>query len=463
MVFNLFVAEIVLPQSLLASLRLVKGFDEVSFIAAHQQAAVTSVRLNPYKPAPVFVEAQHVPWCGDGRYLVARPSFTLDPYFQAGTYYVQEASSMFLDYLMRTLLPQRDNLRVLDLCAAPGGKSTLIASLLGKSSLLVSNEVIRPRASILEENMVRWGYANTWVTSNDPRDFSRLPGYFDVMVVDAPCSGSGLFRKDERALDEWSESNVQLCSQRQQRILADVWPALKEDGILIYATCSYSPQEDEEILDWLASDLGAVSLQVDVPEEWGIVTTSSERSGFTGYRFSPDKVKGEGFFIAAVRKGTEADVMRPLKFKSAHDKKALEQASFLLNNEEFACLKTGDEYSIIVPEHEADIHILQKAVYIRRMGTAIGHPAVKDWLPAHDIALSVERNANIPYLALDKEQALRFLKKEEISVPMVDKGWYLMSYNGQSLGWAKSLGNRFNNYLPKQWRIRMEISDADWA
>ena len=199
-----------LPRKLLHDLRDVKGFDEAAFIAAHQQLAVTSVRLNPFKPAPVFETAQSVPWCKEGRYLDARPSFTLDPYFHGGAYYVQEASSMFLAHMFRSLVGDRKGLRVLDLCAAPGGKSTLLASLLDRTSLLVSNEVIRSRASILEENMTRWGCMNTWVTSNDPKDLSKLPGYFDVMVVDAPCSGSGLFRKDEYALDEWIEANVQL-------------------------------------------------------------------------------------------------------------------------------------------------------------------------------------------------------------------------------------------------------------
>ncbi|MBZ0099994.1 MAG: RsmB/NOP family class I SAM-dependent RNA methyltransferase, partial [Taibaiella sp.] len=230
---------------------------------------------------------------------------TTDPLYHAGAYYVQEASSMFLSQVIQQLIPERNNLRVLDLCAAPGGKSTLIASLLEKDSLLISNEVIRTRASILEENITRWGYMNTWVTSNDPKDFSKLKGYFDIIVVDAPCSGSGLFRKDERALDEWSEANVQLCAQRQQRILADVWPALKENGILMYATCSYSPQEDEEILDWLGDDFEVASLPVQLSEEWGVVETTSAKHQFKGYRFFPHKVQGEGFFIAAVRKNNQ--------------------------------------------------------------------------------------------------------------------------------------------------------------
>lgn len=258
-----------LPDILLRDLENVKGFNKEQFIEAHQMQAATSIRLHPQKGKNLFADNEQVPWCATGRYMPQRPVFTTDPLYHAGAYYVQEPSSMFLDYVLGQLLPNRSGLRVLDLCAAPGGKSTLIASLLEEDSLLVSNEVIRTRASILEENMTRWGHMNTWVTSNDPRDLGKLKSYFDVIVVDAPCSGSGLFRKDQRALDEWSEGNVQLCSQRQQRILADIWPSLKQGGILVYATCSYSQQEDEDVIDWVADTFGVDSLGVEVNESGG--------------------------------------------------------------------------------------------------------------------------------------------------------------------------------------------------
>ncbi len=364
---------------------------------------------------------------------------------------------MFLHHMLASLLPSNENLRVLDLCAAPGGKSTLLASLLHESSLLVSNEVIRTRASILEENMARWGYSNTWVTSNDPRDFGRLPGYFDVMVVDAPCSGSGLWRKDAKALDEWSEANVQLCSERQQRILADVWPALKEDGILIYATCSYSPQEDEEILDWLAETYEVESLHVTTPAEWGIVVTASGK-GMTGYRFFPHRVRGEGFFIAALRKKESTEMLRGHRFKTAHDKKVYAQAMHLLHNQDMVVIATGkDEYSAVIPAHEQDIELLKTAVYLRRTGLPLGQPVPKEWIPAHDVALSINANKQIARINVSREQALRFLKREDMDLPESPKGWYIITYEGLGLGWIKSLGNRLNNYLPKHWRIRMEI------
>jgi len=450
-----------LPEELLTDLEGIKGFNKQAFIDAHSRPAVTSIRLNPGKNMPFGDGASSVPWCSGGLYLNSRPVFTLDPFFHAGSYYVQEASSMFLDYLVKQTLPERKNLRVLDLCAAPGGKSTLLASLLDKSSLLISNEVIRPRASILEENVVRWGYTNNWVTGNDPRDFGKLTGYFDLIVVDAPCSGSGLFRKDERALDEWSTANVGLCSQRQQRILADVWNALKEDGYLIYATCSYSPQEDEMILDWLSDNFPVASINVHIPKEWGIAPVVSKR-GMTGYRFFPDRVGGEGFFIAALQKKEVTTGIKHPKYKSSHNKKAAGQSGYLLSEDKlFSIIAMKDGFIALYAEHEADFHLVNKSLYIRKAGIALGMPTNKDWLPAHDVALSIDRSADLPHVALNREQALRFLKKEEINLSLSRKGWLLVTYEGLGLGWMKSLGNRTNNYLPKNWRIRMELP-SEW-
>ncbi|RYE19413.1 MAG: RsmB/NOP family class I SAM-dependent RNA methyltransferase, partial [Sphingobacteriales bacterium] len=374
-----------LPKQLLDSLEGVVGFDEEKFIEAHYLPAPVSVRLHPVKGLNHFGELPQVPWCAEGRYLPHRPVFTLDPLYHAGAYYVQEASSMFLGYVLRQLLPERDNLRALDLCAAPGGKSSLIASLLGENSLLISNEVIRTRASILHENMTRWGYMNSWVTSNDPKDIGKLDGYFDVMVVDAPCSGSGLFRKDKDAVSEWSEANVLLCSHRQQRILADVWPALKEDGLLVYASCSYSQQEDEEILDWLSSEFEVESLQIADTSQWGIVETKS-KSGATGYRFYPDKVNGEGFFIAALRKTSEEGSVYQPKFRSQSDKKLKEAAAHLLRAGDYAYLQGREHCLAINAAHEADWQMLNKTLYLRKTGIAMGMPTAKEWVPEHELA-----------------------------------------------------------------------------
>ena len=287
-----------LPKSLIESLQDVKGFNEESFMRIHASGEqVTAVRLNPQKKFDIQCSLlnveNNVPWCPFGRYLTERPSFTLDPLSHAGAYYVQDASSMFLWHvLQQTIGENTSGLKVLDLCGAPGGKSTLLASYF-KDGLIVANEVIKTRASILTENITKWGSTNVVVTNNDPRDFNTLEGFFDVIVVDAPCSGSGLFRKDTEAINEWSEENVLLCSQRQQRILADILPSLKKDGILVYSTCSYSVEEDEDILDWIMKEFTVDSLRLPVEENWNIVETVSAKKAY-GYRFYPDKIKGEG-------------------------------------------------------------------------------------------------------------------------------------------------------------------------
>ena len=176
--------------------------DWEAFLASHQVSPPVSIRINPKKSKAIHVA--RIPWTEYGYYLDARPSFTLDPSFHAGSYYVQDASSMFLEQAVKQSLDLSQPLRVLDLCAAPGGKSTHLLSLISPGALLIANEVIGTRATILSENIQKWGHANVIVTHNDPEDFQRLPGYFDAIVVDAPCSGEGLFRKDPEAMNEWS-------------------------------------------------------------------------------------------------------------------------------------------------------------------------------------------------------------------------------------------------------------------
>ncbi len=288
-----------LPEKLLQSLEGIEGFDREAFEKVHESGEqVTSIRINPLKNFEIrnskfeISLLEKVPWTEYGYYLKERPSFTFDPLFHAGCYYVQEASSMFLEQALKQTIDLSKPLKTLDLAAAPGGKSTHIQSLVSKDSLLVSNEVIRSRGNILKDNIIKWGSNNVVVTNNDPKDFARLENYFDVIVVDAPCSGSGLFRRDEEAIGEWSENNVQLCSQRQQRILADVWPALKKEGVLVYSTCSYSEEEDEEIIEWMRKEFSIVNCHLSMNPDWRIITTKSD-AGVEGYRFWPDTLIGE--------------------------------------------------------------------------------------------------------------------------------------------------------------------------
>jgi 16S rRNA C967 or C1407 C5-methylase (RsmB/RsmF family)/NOL1/NOP2/fmu family ribosome biogenesis protein len=461
-----------LPIALLQSLEGIKGFDKEAFIAVHEKAEpLTSIRFNPAKWAigneqwamgneqwelennlhgsPFNTPHEKILWSSNGYYLPRRPSFTLDPLFHAGTYYVQEASSMFLEEAVKQTVDLSKPLKVLDLCAAPGGKSTLLQSIISPESLLVCNEVIRSRASVLRENIIKWGAANVAVTCNDPKDFQQLAGFFDVIVVDAPCSGSGLFRRDEDAINEWSENNVQLCSQRQQRILADVLPALKEGGVLIYSTCSYSKEEDEKIIQWLVEGFPIDHLPLTIHDSWNIIESNG------GYRFWPDKIKGEGFFIACFKKkeGNGFSYPRMKPFNKATRQETAILCKYINKPGQFEFIPLTDSL-FAVPENQVqDIILLQSLFRLRYAGILMGQINKNELIPEHTLALSIHINKNLPALHLTKEQALQYLRKQDITIETTVKGWSLVQYQNINLGWIKVLSNRINNYYPKEFRI----------
>ncbi len=445
-----------LPPALIRSLIEKYNIEEEEFITCHESGEqITSVRINPFKPSNLFNSDEQVPWCKNGRYLKQRPSFTADPLFHAGCYYVQEASSMFLEHVMKHTVNLEENLKVLDLCAAPGGKSTLICSLLNKNSLLLANEIIKTRVPVLCDNLNKWGPENTYVSNNDPKDFKRLEGYFDAIIVDAPCSGSGMFRKDPAAINEWSESLVDLCSQRQKRILADVYPALKQNGTLIYSTCSYSKQENEEISDWLCKEFDLSAIQIPLKSEWGILETLSDQQKCFGYRFYPHKVKGEGFFITAFRKNqaTAFPHIKRAKENSINQKNEGLIRRWLKPSKDIRIINLNDEYFAIQSRHEADLQYLQSNLYLKKSGIRIGKIMGKDLVPNHEIALSLILNDEIPRVNLTREKAISYLKRDELKLETGQRGWVLICYQGHALGWAKMLDNRMNNYFPKEIRI----------
>ncbi|RYZ99079.1 MAG: RNA methyltransferase [Sphingobacteriaceae bacterium] len=445
------------PDKFIDLLNIEPGFDRDNFIKTHQlNEPPTAIRTNPFKfSAPKSNEK--VAWCNEGYYLDTRPSFTFDPLFHAGAYYVQEASSMFIGHILEHIKPKNDAIKILDLCAAPGGKSTLINSAMNLDDLLVANEIIKTRAPILADNLTRWGTANTIVTNNDPKDFSRLSGFFDIILVDAPCSGSGMFRKDPAAMNEWSEANVNLCHQRQERILADVYTALKEDGYLIYSTCSYSHQENEDILDWLCKEFELESIRIPINKEWGIVETSSTEYKAWGYRFYPDKVKGEGLFAACLKKKDNTGELQ--SFKNSNNQKVLhaelEQVKAYVNNAaNYYFFKVNEDWLAINHQHKESLQILQRHLYIKKSGVRIGKLMGKDLIPDHDLALSLLINKDaVVQTPLDIAQAVKYLQRENLVIDTSDKGWSLMTFEGQPLGWAKLLPNRINNYYPKELRI----------
>jgi 16S rRNA C967 or C1407 C5-methylase (RsmB/RsmF family)/NOL1/NOP2/fmu family ribosome biogenesis protein len=456
-----------LPPIFLESLEGLKGFDQPGFEKVHQSGEqVTSVRLNPLKIKHISEATtiaacleEKIPWTSNGYYLSQRPSFTLDPVFHSGAYYVQEASSMFLEQALRQSTDLSQPIKVLDLCAAPGGKSTLIQSLINNKSLLVCNELIKTRVNILTENITKWGAANVIVTNNHPKDFARLPEYFDVIVVDAPCSGSGLFRKDIAAIDEWSLQHVDSCGQRQQRILTDILPSLKERGILIYSTCSYSETEDEAIADWLVGERGLASSSISIKPDWNIVETQSKEHSAFGYRFYPDKIKGEGFFIAVFTKGEKtATAWQTPKYKTKSEKLPGRDVPivmpYLKDGENFFFVKQNEEV-IAMPNHlENELAVIQFSLYIKKAGVTLGSIIRNQLIPDHSLALSTIHGSMLPSIEADRETALQYLRRQEIKINTgVLKDWVLLTYMHLPLGWIKILPNRINNYYPKDWRI----------
>ncbi|MEO6610622.1 MAG: Fmu (Sun) domain protein [Chitinophagaceae bacterium] len=450
-----------LPEPLLRSLEAVTGFDKEAFEKIHESGEqVTSIRLNPsknYKPQTINQPLSAIPWTGNGYYLPTRPSFTFDPLFHAGCYYVQEASSMFLEQALKQTLDLSKNLKLLDLCGAPGGKSTHIHSLITPGSLLVSNEVIRSRANILKENIIKWGTENVVVTNNDPRDFSRLENYFDAIIVDAPCSGSGLFRRDPDTIAEWSEQNVQLCSHRQQRILADTWTALKMNGILVYSTCSYSAEEDEEIMDWMSRELPLNNLPLTISKDWGIVETSSA-AGNIGYRFWPDKARGEGFFLACFQKKEGKDNSTTLSKKRPAQvhKNELALVNKWIKSEDRTFIKHLNTVYAWPGSLEKEMSFLLEQLRVIYSGVLTGELVRDKLIPSHALAMSTLASDTIFKTELDLEQSIRYLQRKDIGIVPASTGWQLVSYEGHPLGWINVLANRINNYYPKEMRILKE-------
>ncbi len=441
-----------LPELFETHTRALLGEEYADFAAALSADVPVSIRTNPRK----IKDKQNldaVPWCKNGYYLPERPVFTMDPLLHAGGYYVQEASSMFLEQAVKQHL-EEENPVILDLCAAPGGKSTHLASLLDGKGVLVSNEVIRSRAKILAENLTKWGAPNVVVTNNDPRDFSKLNGLFDVIVIDAPCSGEGMFRKDPQSIEEWSINNIQLCSERQKRIVAGAFPALKTGGLLIYSTCTYNREENEENVKWISGELGAEILPVQTADNREITNTGS------GYRFFPHKTRGEGFFLAVLRK-TEDE--KNFKIKLDKNQKAsktlpVNAVKGWISDENYKQIITSETVSAVPSGFSGLITVLEKEFNVLQSGILLGHIKGKDILPDTSLALSwiVERQA-FHIEKLTWEQAIAYLRKDPLNFPNAPQGWILLEYENQLLGWAKNLGNRVNNTYPQEWRIRMNV------
>ena len=433
--------------------------------------ASVSVRLNPSKADKPWDNAagqiagtptSHVDWSPCGFFLPERPVFTLDPLMHAGCYYVQDSSAMFVGNVFRHVLEQllatHDGtrpLRILDLCAAPGGKTTDIAASLRMSGcpswILVSNEIMKQRATVLADNAGIWGDPSVVVTSADPKAFASMPGWFDIIVADVPCSGEGMFRKDEEAVAQWSADNVALCQARQRRILADVWPALAPGGVMIYSTCTFNKFENDVNVEWAASELGAEVMAPAIDSQ-GVLKTNC------GFSLIP----GEGQYCAALKKtggpdyGSGKSQVRARNVKEPVLPKNIVSGIRDWFNEPVTLALKGDMI-IAVPEAlELEIKQLDYLHLLR--GTAAGQLKGKDIVPDADLALSIIFARGVfPEAELTKEQALAFLHKDTLILTGAERGFVLVTYCGHPLGFVKNLGNRCNNLHPQNRRIRMNI------
>ena len=504
--FIIFAVAMELPVAFIEQIKELLPNEYEAFLKAMDKPSPVSVRLND--KVALTPNYPQVPHCNSGYYLPERPTFTLDPWFHAGVYYVQEAGSMYLEQVVRnyfsvpelvegpenaestnrligdvlmtegnnrltpnglelpicsesiidspnhqiTKSPERSEFRALDLCAAPGGKSTHLASLLSDDSLLISNEVMPQRAHILAENATKWGYGNMQVTNNRPADFGKLEGYFDLLLTDVPCSGEGMFRKDEKAIEDWSPAYVLECAERQRSILTDVWPALKQNGLLIYSTCTFNKAENEDNITWIAQELGAEILES------------------RHFYFHTDQ--SEGLFMAALRKTATAGNTRIKPQKSisrftdySHsfiNTSPIRQNEAMLTNPDDWCIKEEKDLIYALPKaYEADFAILDKHLRWLKKGIGIATLKGKNQTPHIDLALSRHINTQaFTTYDMDLTTALHYLKGESITLSDAPIGYLLLTYKGVPIGWGKNIGNRCNNLYPDAWRIRMNIPDT---
>lgn len=453
-----------LPTAFIDYTRSLLGNEKFEKLAhALEQEQPISIRLNKkLEESDTASFTDQVKWCESGRYLDRRPTFTFDPLFHAGCYYVQEASSMFLEQVIRQHITEP--VKMLDLCAAPGGKSTHARSILPKGSLLISNELIRTRSQVLAENMTKWGDAEVVITSNAPADFAKLQGMFDVLLTDMPCSGEGMFRKDEGAVKEWSRENVEICRQRQRSILEDSWSCLRLGGLLIYSTCTFNTLENEENVQWIINELGAQPLKVKVEKEWGITGNLLKGADFPVYRFFPGNTRGEGFFLAALRKNGEN---AKLKKKNKENKKRQMPIqgirdlmvcanSWITDNERYRLSTDGKTITAFAKEHVEYLDQLSKILHIIQAGVTIGEIRGKNLIPQQSLAMSkLFKKEAIPQQEIDYDSAIAYLRKESIMLdPQTPHGCILLTYHHIPLGFVKNMGNRTNNFYPQEWRIR---------
>lgn len=453
-----------LPESFVERMRAELGAEQAEQLChALMTEPSTSVRLNPRKAFSPEWASERIAWSEHGYTLAERPSFTLDAAFHAGAYYVQEASSQFAGYIMASALGGKERCegkRVLDMCAAPGGKSTHYASLVGEQGLVVANEINRQRAAVLADNARKWGMGNMVVTCNDSSRVAQVRGWFDVVAVDAPCSGEGMFRKSDEAVEQWSEANVAMCADRQWEILENAFQALRPGGVLIYSTCTFNRTEDEDVVRRLseayADELQAAP-EIMTYEQWGV--TVGREGVFQTFRFFPHKVAGEGMFMAVAMKRDDAPSSAAPKSRSRSVVKVERRVEeelrrWVLQPDEMRFFQAGEMLYGCYKSHFEDIEMLSGLLSVIYSGVAMGQIFKGRLKPDAALALFADmRRDAVACSEVEESVALQFLRKQEVDASLFEEGVNLVVRGGLSLGFVKRIGNRVNNMYPNALRI----------
>lgn len=425
-----------------------------------------SIRLNPFKAGrgthQTGIAMSHEPigWCDEGYWLERRPNFTFDPLLHAGYYYVQESASMFVSHVLRQVVASPCT--VLDLCAAPGGKSTAARTVLPAGSLLVCNEPMRPRAQVLSENIQKFGHPDVIVTNNHPRDFRKAGVGFDVIIADVPCSGEGMFRKDGGAIDEWSRQNVDNCWRLQRQIIEDIWPCLKPGGVLVYSTCTFNALENEDNLAWITTEMGAEYINIYTQPDWHI--TQALTGAATAYRFIPGVSRSEGLCMAVLRK-TGGETLTIRKAREAKGREAKSNSrpmpkaditTWLTEAEAYTLTAEADTVRAIPRAWASEYRAICRNMKVLHAGITMGTVKGHDLIAHPSLALSTALNRSaVPQAEVGYAQAIAYLRKEAIALPEgTPRGTVLVTYHGAALGFVKNLGNRANNLYPQEWRIK---------
>ncbi|MDE5773016.1 MAG: RNA methyltransferase RsmF [Muribaculaceae bacterium] len=462
-----------IPSGYREMIQSVFGTDSESLLSSLDTAPGVSIRYNNRKCSAeevdgIYPDMRVVEWCREGRRLNERPVFTLNPLLHAGVFYVQDASSMIYSEIVELLVSRLHAgeqgmtgrpLRVLDFCAAPGGKTTSMINALPDGTEVVANEYEPRRGKILRENLEKWGYPNIIVTGDAAESYRCLAGVFDIVAVDAPCSGEGMMRKEETARRQWSERLVESCAALQREILESIAGCVRPGGYLIYSTCTFNTVENEENSRYIRDMLGfePVSLRPDGTECAGKALYDDVEA----MRFMPYLTEGEGLYVSVFRR-PESDVVERVsagKSKRAKTKgreSKLPEIEWIIRD---AVPVEGEGVISAVPRSMMPLLELVKGsgVNVTAAGLPVATLKDKNVLPDSRVVLSSLVNPTaFPVVELSEDEALRYLRREALVLPEgTPRGYVTVCRQGHPLGLVKNIGNRANNLYPAHWKIRM--------